>query len=349
MVNVRFAVPRVWLVVVFGLVVAASRVDAAITVESKVDRATILIGDRITYSVTVKRSADVVVEMPSLGANLGMFEIRDYEVKEPVKQGDLITEQTEYVISTFETGDFEIPPLTIRYYTKADSTRRELRTEPIKITVKSLNPDQAADIRDIKPPLEIPRDWRRLVRQLGVALLAGLLIAAGVIAYLRYRKGKSLLPRREKPQRPAHELALEQLDALVRSGLLERGEVKQFYSELSEIVRRYIEGRFYVPALEMTTNQLLATLEEATLGHEERKQLQELLELSDLVKFAKYLPGAEEHERAVQIAYDFVQRTKLVVTEPAPEPTQVLAIEGAETVAAATQASTGTDGQQEGA
>lgn len=311
-------------IVVVG--VAFSSAEAAITVESKVDRATILIGDRIIYSVTVQRSADVVVEMPSLGANLGMFEIRDYEVKEPVKKGNLITEQTQYVISTFETGDFEIPPLTIRYRTAADTTKRELRTEPIKITVKSLNPDQAGDIRDIKPPLEIPRDWGRVVRQVGWGLLGVLLIVGGILVYLRYRKGKGLLPRREKPPRLAHEVALEQLDALVRSGLLESGKVKQFYSELSEIIRRYIEGRFFVAALEMTTRQLLEGLEEAALGLQERELLKELLELSDLVKFAKYLPAGEEHERAVQGAYDFVHRTKFVVSELA-EPAVVAAQE----------------------
>ncbi|MCR4440078.1 MAG: BatD family protein [bacterium] len=293
--------------------------QAAITVESKVDRATIYIGDRIVYTVAVKRTADVVVEMPSLGANLGMFEIRDYAVQEPSKQGDLITEQTEYVISTFETGDFEIPPLTIRYYTSADTTRRELCTEPIKITVLSLNPDQAGDIRDIKPPLEIPRDWRRLLRHVGIGALALLLLAAAVLAFIRYRKGKGLLPRREKPPRPAHEVALEELDALVGSGLLERGETKQFYSALSEIVRRYIEGRFYVAALEMTTGEVLQAMAEAAVGSAERELLRELLELSDLVKFAKYLPSVQENERAVQLAYDFVQRTKLVVAEVAAE------------------------------
>lgn len=317
-------VVRLFALAIAGVGVAFSNAEASITVESKVDRATILIGDRIIYSVTVQRSADVVVEMPSLGANLGMFEIRDYEVKEPVKKGNLITEQTQYVISTFETGDFEIPPLIIRYQTAADTTKRELRTEPIKITVKSLNPDQAGDIRDIKPPLEIPRNWGRVVRQVAWGLLGIMLVMGGILVYLRYRKGKRLLPRRQKPPRPAHELALEQLDALVRSGLLESGKVKQFYSELSEIIRRYIEGRFFVAALEMTTRQLLEGLEEVALGLQERELLEELLELSDLVKFAKYLPADEEHERAVQGAYDFVHRTRFVVSELA-EPAVVAA------------------------
>ncbi len=294
--------------------------QASIAVESKVDRSTIFIGDRILYSVTVRRTADVLVEMPSLGANLGMFEIRDYEVKEPIKQGGVITEQTEYVISTFDIGDFEIPPLTIRYYTAADTTKRELRTEPIKITVQSLNPDQAGDIRDIKPPVEIPRDWGLVARRVGAGLAVALMLALGVIAFLRFRKGKGLLPRREGPPRPAHEVALEELEALVGSGLLAAGEIKEFYSRLSEIVRRYIENRFFVDALEMTTGELLHAMEESGLGGEERELLGDLLGLSDLVKFAKYLPVQEEHNRATQAAFEFVHRTKLVVAEEVAEP-----------------------------
>ncbi|MDZ7294944.1 MAG: BatD family protein [candidate division KSB1 bacterium] len=295
--------------------VHASQVRSSITVESKVDRATIFIGDRVMYTVTVKRTPDVVVEMPSLGAHLGMFELRDYTVKEPVKQGGLLVEQTEYVISTFETGDFEIPPLTIRYYTAADTTRKELRTEPIKITVQSLNPDQAGDIRDIKPPLEIPRDWGLVARRVGLGVAAVLVLALAAVAFVRYRKGKSILPKREKPPRPAHEVALEELDALAHEGLLEAGQVKEFYSRLSEIVRRYIENRFYVDALEMTTAEVMAAMDDAALGDDELRMLRELLELSDLVKFAKYVPAEEEHKGATEAAYEFVHRTKLIVTE----------------------------------
>ena len=150
-----------------------------ITVNSTVDQDRILIGDVITYSVIVERDADVDVLMPALAQNLGMFEIRDYEVLEPQKIDDKIVEQTNYLISTFDTGDYVIPELEINYRVQGDSTWQVIKTQAIDVYVESLNPDEAGDIRDIKPPLTPPRDYRRVVL---MGILALLIIAAIILS-----------------------------------------------------------------------------------------------------------------------------------------------------------------------
>jgi hypothetical protein len=111
-------------------------------------------------------------------------------------------------------------------------------------------------------------------------------------------------------------VALEALRKLRESDLLATGQIKAFYIELSEIVRRYIEGRYFVPALELTTGELMDDLKQVTLEPDARDMLRDLLELSDLVKFAKYAPASEEHERAPQLAESFVETTKLVMAVP---------------------------------
>jgi hypothetical protein len=111
-------------------------------------------------------------------------------------------------------------------------------------------------------------------------------------------------------------VALEALRKLRESDLLATGQIKAFYIELSEIVRRYIEGRYFVPALELTTGELMDDLKQVTLEPDARDMLRDLLELSDLVKFAKYAPATEEHERALQLAESFVETTKLVMAAP---------------------------------
>ena len=113
-----------------------------ISVKSKVDRSKITIGDRIRYSVVVTRSPDVNVQMPGLAENLGMFELTDYEVYEAIQLEDKLIDSTDYIISTFETGEFEIPPLTISYNTEGDTTLKYIATQSITIYVESLNPDQ---------------------------------------------------------------------------------------------------------------------------------------------------------------------------------------------------------------
>jgi len=305
-----------WIVLSVAAVFSQS---SGIFIESKVDRSTIHIGDVIRYSVIITHDPGVQLQTPSLAVNLGMFEIRDYKVQEPRKENGKIIEQTDYLVSTFDTGEFEIPSLQIGYTAGSDTTRKFLKTEPIKIVVQSLNPDQAGDIRDIKMPLVPPREYKNLILLITGIVLA-LAIAFLVFYYLKRRKeGKSFLPKRQKPPRPAHELALEALAQLAAGDLLSTGKVKEYYIQLSEIIRQYIEGRYFLDALEMTTTQLLEKMNQEQINADAIQMMREFLDACDLVKFAKYIPSGKETQIVTQLAFDFVQETKLVISEPTEE------------------------------
>ena len=284
-----------------------------ISVESKVDKAKITIGDLVKYTLIVRHDEDVILEDMAAGTNLGMFEVRDYAVQEPRKENGQVVEQYDFVISTFDVGDFFIPPLTLRYTTVEDSTVKEIKTEKIKIVVESVKPSEAGDIRDVKPPVEIPANYRRIIFISSVVFVVLLIAILLFIFIKRYREGKSLIPMRAKPPRPPHEVALEALEKLLAEKLLEQGKVKEFYIEISGIVRRYIEGRYHIVALEMTTYQLLENMRQANIDQSYIDMMTEFLELCDLVKFAKYVSGENENKRTIQLAFDFVNRTKLVL------------------------------------
>ncbi len=294
--------------------------EAPLTVTSAVDKSLITIGDLIEYTVTVAHQKGVKVEMPGLGANLGGFEIRDYQVDEPKQEGDRTVSIYRYTISTFLTGDFEIPPLTIRYTIPGSAKSGSLATEKIKIRVESVKPSEAGDIKDIKPPVDIPLDWKRIAlwAGAGVGLLA--FATACFLWYRRRQQGKGILSVRQAPPRPAHEIALEALARLEASDLLARGEVKAFYIEVSEIIRRYVEGRYGFIALEMTTEELLEALHRAGVSGEIYDLFRIFLDRCDLVKFAKYEPPTESHPEIVALARQIVERTMLVPSEPAPTP-----------------------------
>ena len=296
----------------FFLVCSVAFSQGAISIESDVDKANILIGDVFTYTVNIIHDGDVQIHTPALAQNLGMFEIRDYKVSEPAEQDGKIVEKTEYMLSTFDTGEYEIPPLEIGYTVGLDTILHIIKTKPILINVASLNPDEAGDIRDIKPPLEPPRSFARLIILVVIIVLA-IAIALFLYYYFKRRKeGKALLPRRQKPPRPAHEIALEDLQKLVESDLLATGQVKQYYIELSEIIRLYIENRFSILSLEMTTDQLLGEMEREDLLPEYIETVKEFLISCDLVKFAKYIPSDKEDQDTTQLAFDFVEKSKLV-------------------------------------
>jgi hypothetical protein len=302
-------------------IMASGFSQSNIAVDSKVDRSTIHIGDVIRYSVIITHEPGVQLKTPSLAVNLGMFEIRDYKVLEPKEENGRIISQTDYLISTFDTGEYEIPSLQIGYTVGSDTTRRFLKTEPIKIMVASLNPDQAGDIRDIKAPLVPEREYKRLILLIGGIILVLALIGF-IFYYLKRRKeGKSLLPRRQKPPRPAHEVALEALEKLIASDLLSSGKIKEYYIRLSEIIRQYVEERYFIDALEMTTTQLIDKMHREQIHADYITMMREFLDACDLVKFAKYMPANEENSIITQLAFDFVNQTKLVVVEPVNETT----------------------------
>lgn len=294
------------------------------TVEARVDKTTVTIGDIVTYSVKVRRDPDVQVDIPT-AANLGGFEIRDYHIHEPESVDGQVVERIDYKISTFEVGTFEIPPLEVFYTLPDDTARQVLRTSRLDIVVESMNPSDSGDIRDIKPPWSIPRDWRPYLLWGAIALL----LVAGVLTIVLWRRrkaGKRLIPRKVIPPRPAHEVALEALQALRESSLLKERRIKEFYTAASEIIRRYIENRYFIPALEMTSVEVVAALQTRERPAEHVDDIRAFFEICDLVKFAKIQPPESEHHATLERAIDIVKRTRLVYDQP-----QVTAEEASET------------------
>ena len=292
--------------------------NGKVLLEAKVDRTKIKIGDLINYSIIVTHDKDIKIEMPNLGANLGAFEIHDYEDLEPEKINGDVVQQRHYIISTYDIGDYEIPPVTVHYSLANDTLWHQLTTEGIKITVESLKPSEEGDIRDIKQPLEILKDWWLTIR----FILAGVLIVLiGILIYILYRRrkqGKTFIPRREKPKLPPHIIALDELKKLMEEKLLERGEIKQYYIRISEIIRNYIEDRFFIVALEMTTFQLINIMKDNQIEDEVVQLVEKFLMNCDMVKFAKYIPRKKENKSTTELAYNIIEDTKIEL-EPEPE------------------------------
>jgi hypothetical protein len=207
----------------------------------------------------------------------------------------------------------------VAYKTPGDTAVHVMATPSIKIVVESMKPSEAGDIKDIKPPVEIPLNWWLLLMKVGIGLLAVSLAVGGVLIYRRWKSGKGILPVREAPPKPPHEIAIEALDRLKASGLLQKGEIKAFYIELSEIIRRYIGGRYFVVAMEMTTTEVLEGLTSVHLADADYALFETFFQRCDLVKFAKYLPAQDETSEILRHAYDLVDRTKIVIEAPKTE------------------------------
>jgi len=164
----------------------------------------------------------------------------------------------------------------------------------------------AQELRDIKPPIDPRPNFFWLIVLLVAVVLA-------VIIYFGWRFFIKLKKVAASPQviHPPHEVAYERLDQLRQRNLPAHGQIKEFFSELSDIIRRYIEGRFHIDAPEMTTEEFLWSLKQSIeLSNNHKSLLQDFLNCCDLVKFAKYGPSTEEIDKSFDSAKRFVDETK---------------------------------------
>lgn len=284
-----------------------------IEVSAEVDTSIITIGDRINYSIIIDRQKDLRIARPGEGLNLGMFEIKDYNFPEAMILDDRVIERFDFSISVYDTGKYAIPPFPVAYFLQPTDTVFSIIEAPaIDIFVQSvLTGEDAAELRDVKAPLDVPFNYFFWIIVITVVVLVALSI--WFIFYLiKKRREKGYLFTPPTPPRPAHQIALEALDELYASDLVEQKSFKEFFSRLSQILRVYLEGRFYFSAMEETSAEILAELQKHVEQEDLNIAMQQVLSLSDLVKFAKYKPHADEIDPAKEQAKIFVNETKII-------------------------------------
>ncbi|HEY6162811.1 MAG TPA: hypothetical protein VI112_16390 [Bacteroidia bacterium] len=280
---------------------------------AKFSKDLIRIGDQTELTLQVnynEKDGIHAVKFPVLKDTvIGKVEIlskSEVEKYQPDKNNPSVIEQTQkFIITCFDSGYYAIPPF--RFMVNNDSNTMA-ESEAIMLTVKTVAADTSKAPKDIKPPLDEPYTFRDALPYIVFGLAAIAVIVAIIVLVQRNNKRpKRVIPK--EPPLPAHLLALRQLDALRDKKLWQEGKLKEYHSELSDIIRAYIEHTFPVNALELTTDEILYRFRRINIPREIKNKLQQLLVLSDMVKFAKETPVAEENELSLMNAYDFVRST----------------------------------------
>jgi hypothetical protein len=282
---------------------------APVAVKAEIDTQSVSIGDKIKYTIEVKAAKDIEVKFPDFGENLAEFAIRDFGSSTGGFFGSRTLTQW-YVLDIYETGTFTIPEALIKYRKSNTKEWQEVLTAPIEVDVLSVLDSNAeeGEIRDIKGPVSL---FNPVYVYILLSVMAAILIAALVFFLIKRRKKIKEAPA---PLRPAHEIAYEALKVLMKTDYPGKGKVQEYYFELSNIVRHYIENRFYLKAPEMTTEEFLAALKNSEVLTSEQKGLvREFLSHCDMVKFAKYLPEEKEMTTSYYSAKKLVDQTKEIM------------------------------------
>jgi hypothetical protein len=286
-----------------------------VVASAEVDRKTITVGDRIVYTMRAEHDKDLVVDFPQLASTWGDFEVLSQRPLQPgTSQGRVVTGK-EYVITAFTVGEHTTPPLRVSYLDRQGQTQ-EIETAPIRITVTSVltgtdGVTTTLDIRNLKPQAELPRDWSWLLWVGLVGLALGLALLSLLWFMARRRKqAEAAVPSAVVDLRPPEETAYEELNRIAGLKLVEQGRFKEHYTLTADCLRRYAEGIYGIPAMDRTTGEFHAALRRARVDGQRVSLFKDLLDESDLVKFAKYVPSIEEAREALPRARHIVDVTK---------------------------------------
>src|ERR1035437_3177468 len=288
-----------------------------ITATAELDSNSILIGKQAKIKLRVEYKTDqgnIKIDFPKIADTI----IKQIEVVGKSKVEKIIPDssnmsrlaQTQTIIITsFDSGYYAIPPF--KFIINGDSNK-PIETAPLLLAVHTVAVDTTIAIKDIKPPIDVPFNWREYLPYIymgigALAVLAGIIYL--IIYYLRKRKKKPV-PEIIVPKIPAHVTALERLEKLKEDKLWQQGKLKEYHSELSDIIRQYIEHRFYIHAMEQVTDEIMYSFRTADISDELKIKLRNILFLSDLVKFAKEQPLPKENDTSWINAHEFVMATK---------------------------------------
>jgi hypothetical protein len=277
------------------------------------DTTSTTVGGALTLTLELEPNTGWQVEPPTKALDLGPFRIRSVE-RMPRPDGAA----WRLRIVAVEAGDVEVAALRLPARGPQGESG-ECVTEPIAVHVESNLPEPAPDDggepqepepADLKPAMTPPRDWRPLIV---AAVVAALAAALGFWLFRRLRArqpGEAPPPPAKRiPLRPAWETALEELDRIAAADHVGRGAVALQYVEVTACLRRYLEERYGVPALELTTSELNEALRRTPLRTELAARALSLLREADLVKFAKAEPSSADARSTEPRAREIVAAT----------------------------------------
>jgi hypothetical protein len=280
---------------------------APVAIETAVEPRSVTIGTPFRYTMRITAEQDLELIVPQLAGQIGDFQVIDFGSPPPREERGRVVLEPWYTLLTYTPGDALVPGPTVQYRLPGSDLESVAAPDALVMVQSLLDKPGAtppADVRDIKAPAAVPRDYRPLL-WLALAGLGAIALAA--LLYRLINKRRSALIA---PPRPAHEIALEALTKLHAARLLEAGREQEFYVRLSAIVRAYLEARFHLRAPEMTTEEFLQVAQrDPQLAPPQRSLLGNFLSEADLVKFARYVPASDDAERAYRAAREFVAST----------------------------------------
>jgi len=288
-----------------------------INISAALDSTKIRIGEQVKLDLYVSYSAkqnNLKIQWPNIADTITdkieVISVSVIDTTSPDKSNpDIIQQHQQITISAYDSGYFAIPGF--KFFINNDSANA-FYSQSLFLKVHTVPTDSSiTKTKDIKPPFTEAFNWKWYSKYFywGFSLLVIIILIILITIYFT-KKNKIVVLKTEKPKIPAHIIALQSLEKIKNEQIWKEEKTKEYYSSISDTIRLYIEERFKVNALESTTAEIMKAFRSQVVDKESKDKLQQLLMLSDLVKFAKQFPIISEHTFTLQNAFDFVNETK---------------------------------------
>lgn len=275
-----------------------------ISLKATTDTSDYKIGDYIQYQLEIVHAPDVKILLPSIKDSLKNLEFIDTLHTEIKRLDNRIIEKHGYLFSYYDSARLTIPSFYIKYVAGNDTAFAAV--EGLTINVHALKTDPAKDIQDVKAPVTIPLNWIMIL-----FIITGILVVLMLVyvAYRYWKNKKRMTMEKAVVKIPPHEKALTSLKELEAKKLWQQGFIKEYHSEITEIIRRYFEERFGFNALEQTSAEIIEELKKSNDGRIIIDTAEKFFSNADMVKFAKFEPLPKVNEEMMKQAYEIVKQT----------------------------------------
>lgn len=295
------------LFIICSLLLAVFVADAQVSVEARLDSAQILVGSQTRLVVTARNvSGKSVVEFPSYKDQTEIA----HGIEVVRTEDDTIDDERQrtYVLTAWDEGKYTVPSLQV----KVDGKTVNTNSIPLQVNTISIDTLHADSIRPMRGVADNPYSWGEWSSLFWLGIFALLLLLGAYYLYTRLRGNKPIIARMRFIHRLLpHEKALQQIDKIKKEHLAESTDQKEYYTELTDTLRQYLDDRFGIKAREMTSSEIISRLEREE-DESKINELREVFETADLVKFAKYSVQNNINDAYLASVVKFIDSTKQV-------------------------------------
>lgn len=308
-----------YLVFCFLLLSHKGMIGQEVAVTAAFDSTRILIGDQIGFTINIEQPSGLSLALPvfrdTINGKIEVITGPDFDTITLGTERIRITEK--YMVTSFDSGYHRVDPVYAELAGTGGVKRYYSDYSVLEVARAAITPPDSAEIFDIEGPYRAPLTAGEVMPWALLGLVTAVLVWLILKLVRRLRKEKK---EENKPViiEPAHVIAFRELELLRNEQFWQKGEIKRYYIRLTEIVRQYLENRYGVNSLELTTSETLEALVKTGFKkNESYNRLRSVLNQADLVKFAKYKPDPVENDTVYNESWEFVDSTRIMVQEDA--------------------------------